>query len=237
MEKFFNDVSHCMPSFSPSIIFDVGANVGEFTQNSIKKFPDSDIYCFEPSKSTFDKLKNNFGKVSRVHFHKIALSNIEGELPFTKDYNLCNSLVVKKTSDKTNRSNDKLDIRMRALSGENIETETVKTKTIDSFCQENDISKIDLLKIDTEGFDFEVLQGAKKALKNKDIGFIYTELTFSRDTNKFSNVFQVIEFLWDFDYEVFRIYEQATVDGRLRRANVALTSSTIREYNKHNIWK
>lgn len=226
-----------MPSFYPRIIFDVGANVGEFTQHSIKKFPNSSIHCFEPSELTFEKLKNNFKKDLGINFHKIALSNIEGQLPFTKNYDVCNSLVVKKDSDETNKSNDKLDIRIRALSGDNIEIETVKTKTIDSFCQENNISEIDLLKIDTEGFDFEVLQGARKTLESKSIGFIYTELTFSRDTNKFSSAFEVIDFLWSFDYEVFRVYEQATVDGKLRRANVALTSSTTRRYNKHNIWK
>jgi FkbM family methyltransferase len=236
MDNFFKDIRYCMPEFSAQTIFDVGANVGDFTRAGLKNFPRSRYFCFEPSSSTFDKLKNNV-KNDNVSVHKIALSNINGVLPFTKSHSLCNSLVVRKKSDETNTQQDKLDLRMRALSGDDIETENVETRTLDLFCKDNLIDKIDILKIDTEGFDFEVLQGAKTMLFNKKIDLIYTELTFAKETNKFSNVFDVINFLWQFDYEVFRFYDQATVDGKLRRANVVLTSSPVRQYNTHNIWK
>ena len=40
----------------------------------------------------------------------------------------------------------------------------VKTNTIDNFCKKNKITKIDILKIDVEGSEFEVLKGSKKIL-------------------------------------------------------------------------
>jgi FkbM family methyltransferase len=236
VKKFFEDLTHCIPDINPKTIFDVGANVGEFTLNSLNYFPNSKYFCFEPSEKTFNKIKNNID-LENVLINKIALSNLDENLPFTKNHNLCNSLVVNKTSDVYNNQNDKLDIRMRALSKEDIETEIVESKTLDSFCKENNINEIDLLKIDTEGFDFEVLQGAESMLIKNKIGIIYSELTFEKNVNKFSKAFDVIDFLWKFDYEVFRFYEQATVDGKLRRTNVVLTSPAIRSYNKHNIWK
>jgi FkbM family methyltransferase len=235
VEQFFKDLKHCIPSISPKIIFDVGANVGDFTKTSIRFFPKTNYFCFEPSKATNQKLKNiSFG--NNVSIYKIALSNVNDTLPFTKNHNLCNSLVVKKKSDDDNHDQDGLDIRIRALSGDDIETEIVQTKTLDVFCKEHDVNKIDILKIDTEGFDFEVLQGAEKMLSQKRIDIIYTELTFVKDINKFSRAFDVIDFLWGFDYEVFRFYDQASVGGKLRRANVVLTSSPIRQYNIKNIW-
>jgi FkbM family methyltransferase len=236
VKKFFEDLKHCVPDLNPKIIFDVGANVGEFTLNSLKYFPNSKYFCFEPSEKTFNKIKNNID-LKNVLINKIALSNLDADLPFTKNHNLCNSLVVNKNSDAYNNQNDKLDIRMRALSGENIETEIVKSKTLHNFCKENNVEEIDLLKIDTEGFDFEVLQGAEKMLVQNKIGIVYSELTFEKNVNKFSKAFDVIDFMWKFDYEVFRFYEQATVEGKLRRANVVLTSPAVRSYNKHNIWK
>jgi FkbM family methyltransferase len=236
MQDFFNDISHCIPSFSPQIIFDVGANVGDFTKDGIRAFPEAKYFCFEPSKLTNQKLKKVcFG--DNVFIYKTALSNVNDTLPFTKNHNLCNSLVVKKESDKNNNQKDRLDIRMRALSGEDIETENVETTTLDRFCKLNDIHKIDLIKIDTEGFDFEVLQGSEGMLSSNNIDIIYTELTFEKNVNKFSKAFDVIDFLWGFEYEVFRFYEQATVNGKLRRANVTFTSSNIRKNNTNNIWK
>jgi FkbM family methyltransferase len=235
MDNFFKDLTHCIPSFSPKIVFDVGANKGEFTKTGLKFFPEANYFCFEPSESTHKKLSCQIVS-NKVSIHKTALSNVNEILPFTKNHNLCNSLVVKKQSDKNNNEKDKLDIRMRALSGENIETEDVTTMTLDSFCKENSINKVDLLKIDTEGFDFEVLQGSQSMLSQKQIDVIYTELTFTKNVNKFSKAFEVIQFLWQFDYEVFRFYDQATVDGKLRRVNIVLTSSYIRDYSVNNIW-
>jgi FkbM family methyltransferase len=193
VKDFFNDVLKCIPSFYPKTVFDVGANVGDFTKSSLDFFPESKYFCFEPSENTYNKLENNIVN-NNVFLYKIALSNVNKKLPFTKNYNVCNSLVIEKNSDKENTQLDKLDIRMRALSGDDIETEMVQTKTIDSFCQQNDIEKIDLLKIDTEGFDLEVLYGSKNMLSENNIDIIYTELTFMKDTNKFSKAFEVIEF-------------------------------------------
>lgn len=235
MKQFFKDLTHCIPSFIPKTIFDVGANVGDFTKNGLEFFPESNYYCFEPSEKTHEKLKNKLNQ-DNIHLYKLALSNVNETLPFTKNYNVCNSLVVKKQSDKDNVQKDKLDIRIRALSGEEIELESVETKTLDFFCKEKLINKIDLLKIDTEGFDFEVLQGAERMLQQKQIDVIYTELTFAKEINKFSRAFDVIDFLWQFDYEVFRFYDQATVGGKLRRVNMVLTSMPIRQYNINNIW-
>ena len=47
--------------------------------------------------------------------------------------------------------------------------------TIDDFCSANKIPKIDILKIDTEGFDLNVLKGAQQMLSRGQIAFIYTE--------------------------------------------------------------
>jgi hypothetical protein len=53
--------------------------------------------------------------------------------------------------------------------------QNIEIQTVDYFCNCNDINEIDILKIDTEGYDFEVLLGAKKMIKEKKINFIFFE--------------------------------------------------------------
>jgi FkbM family methyltransferase len=52
---------------------------------------------------------------------------------------------------------------------------TAKITTIDQFIEENKISYVDILKIDVEGFELEVLNGARNALVKGEIGIIQLE--------------------------------------------------------------
>jgi hypothetical protein len=54
---------------------------------------------------------------------------------------------------------------------------TVKVLTLDSFCEQRSIEKIDLLKVDVEGFEIEVFKGAKRMLENKNIQIIAFEIS------------------------------------------------------------
>ena len=51
----------------------------------------------------------------------------------------------------------------------------VRCTTLDRFCSERGVKQIDVLKIDTEGFEFEVLKGASSMLAQQAIKFIYFE--------------------------------------------------------------
>ena len=77
------------------------------------------------------------------------------------------------------------------LLGGNIKTsfiaqEEVNTSTLDDFCLKNKIENIDLLKIDTEGHEKEVLQGASSLLLNKKIKYILIEFHLSKMYQNYS---------------------------------------------------
>ena len=57
----------------------------------------------------------------------------------------------------------------------NVISAKVQLKTLDTYCSENNVAGIDFLKIDTEGFELEVLQGAEKLLASKNIRCIQFE--------------------------------------------------------------
>lgn len=58
------------------------------------------------------------------------------------------------------------------------ETKQVPTIRLDTFCQQNSVSNIDLLKLDTQGFELHILRGAERLLKSKSIRLIYLEVHF-----------------------------------------------------------
>lgn len=130
----------------PKTIIDIGANVGDTVSAFRKSFPDSKIYAFEPDKNVFQHLSNRFKGDKKVFCYQNAISNIEGDQDFyvSNESNLLSSLVEK----------------------ENIIKTTVKTLKLEDFIASNEIQKIDIIKLDTEGFDLEILKSAKELFNN-----------------------------------------------------------------------
>jgi FkbM family methyltransferase len=172
------------------IVFDIGANKGQSIRFFIGIFPRVKIYAFEPSKNTFDILKKYVSKVDgrEVHVFQIGLGEVsetrnfyESILSETSTFVLPNenSLYLKKKN------------RILFQKSENAFTiVSANLSTFDAFIKDCGIDFVDVVKIDVEGFEYEVLQGASNALKAKKIGVIQ----FERHTNDMRNDnFEVID--------------------------------------------
>ena len=117
---------------------DVGANVGQTTARYRAMFPEARIFAFEPARETFAVIQSKFGQDKMVHLSQIALSDSEGEVP-----------MFLQAGDEENQQNSLLK-----PAGDWIQTkgtELVTTRTLDTFCSQNGIDAIDLLKVDVEG--------------------------------------------------------------------------------------
>lgn len=134
-------------------VFDVGANVGHWTQSFLEFSERFDrpifVHAFEACSNTFDTLEhhlkqNNFEK--RVHINNFALSSSKGKQRFY--------------SAGENAGTNGL-YPMHEINLEEQTVTDVETETIDGYCTQNSISHIDYLKVDTEGHDLEVLYGGK----------------------------------------------------------------------------
>ena len=77
-----------------------------------------------------------------------------------------------------------------------VRTETIKISTVDAYCKEKGIARIDLLKIDTEGYELPVLRGAR----NTDVRAILCEVGFSRDNDRNTFIGDVLEFLTSYRF-------------------------------------
>jgi len=144
---------------SQAVIFDVGAHTGQFLQEALKRTStDSMIHAFEPANLSYRQLSKNFGHQGRVRLNRVALSRESGSGVLF--YDQPDSQLASLTA--------------RARFGE-AKSEGVRLATLDYYCASNEIARIDLLKLDVEGHELEVLEGAAELLSREAIRRILFE--------------------------------------------------------------
>ena len=219
---FFNEIIERMPDFDCRCIFDVGTNEGQLVNEYRKRFPDADVYCFEPVKETYRILEEKYGSDSKVHCRNLALGAAKGE-----------ARMLVGTESVFNRIVDEQDVRVDQSS----DVETVSMLTIEDICDSVGMDQIDLLKIDAEGCDLDVLKGAIRLIEDQSIRFIFVECGMNPENDLHSPWREVTDFLEGYGYRIFGIYDQQIEwpgkEPHLRRANIAFVSKmTIEEYRK-----
>lgn len=144
---------------NPKVIFDVGANRGDWTLFINSQFPNSTIFSFEPIPATYQELEKNTNHLSGITCYNLALSNESEkiEMNYFKGNSLFSSVY-----------------KHPSLSNE-YETFLVDTVSGGEFCQNNLITSIDFLKLDVEGSEFKILQGFLPMLEEKRIRLIQFE--------------------------------------------------------------
>jgi len=210
-------------------IFDVGANIGQSALKFREAFPDSLIYCFEPVSSTFKQLKANVSSDKNINCSAIAFGSIPGNSTiYLTPTSLTNSLIPTVAAEYLPKNNHDIEIDPKTM-----QSEKVMVKTIDNFVLENHIERIDLLKIDTEGFDLEVLKGASHLLSTGRIAFVLAEVGFNPVDRRHVLFDDVRSYLMDKGFSLFGIYDQQlewSGDNRIRYANVCFCNE--KAFNK-----
>jgi FkbM family methyltransferase len=140
------------------IVFDVGANRGDYTAEVLERFDDPRIFCFEPQASAYDALEERFADDSisspaRVTLFRCGLSNRRGAATLRSTVN---EACVLATLSERDRDTYDPDVKLAV-------SERVRLYTLDEIA-DGLCSRIDMLKIDTEGHELGVLQGGPKAL-------------------------------------------------------------------------
>jgi FkbM family methyltransferase len=164
---------------SPNI-FDVGANIGQSVELFKSLFPNSSIHSFEPSPSTFKILQNNVLFEKDIITNNIGLGAKQGNLLFKENSHSDMSSFLKLNKDGWGEVNKET---------------LIPIDTIDKYCAKNNINKIDILKSDTQGYDFEVFKGAQKMMNENRIKIIYFEFIFSSmyvDLPSFDEVYKYL---------------------------------------------
>ncbi len=185
----FSDLQLHLPSYRCSLVLDVGANVGQSALQFRQNFPHSTIYCFEPVTENFQLLTANTRHLSNVLCSQVALGRSKGMGRMSAQRGTMSQLQVADTNGQLPTTTD------------------VMVDTVDDYCAEKKIERIDYLKIDTEGHDLAVLEGAKSMLVNQQIGLIEVEVGMNPHNTRHVPFHQIQTFLEGHQYFLFGIYE------------------------------
>lgn len=145
------------------LVMDVGANSGDYTLAVLKFFPEARAHAFEPHPVTYQKLTTNAG--SKASCHQLALGSQPGTL------NLYDSEGSTEGGIRASLSVEAL----KATISKPLISVPVEVSTLDQFLNHQGIERVDFLKIDTEGFEMDVLNGGSQALASGRIGVIQFE--------------------------------------------------------------
>jgi len=148
-----------LSNIDDKIFFDIGCNVGEFTKYLLDNNYNDKIYLFDAINSLDKSIVEN----DKVKFSKILFWDKHERLKFNVNKN-----------EKNSGHNSIFDMNKIGYTAHNDKLE-VNSSTLDYFIQENNIKKVDYLKIDTEGSEYRILKGASNNLKKKIFKFIHLE--------------------------------------------------------------
>ena len=169
------------------LLIDVGANYGYFSCLWASQNPGNKVIAFEASPANVQPLRNNVNKNMLSDSITVSTNAVGKEKGKLKFY-LGNESQQTGWGGFSNNDNSGL-----------IE---VDVDTLDDYTSKNNINKVDVLKIDTEGADTWVLYGAERLLKEKKINHIFFEHNLER--MKLLNITEneAKDFLEKFDYVV-----------------------------------
>jgi FkbM family methyltransferase len=167
------------------VFIDIGANVGFYTLLASTLVGDTgQVHAFEPTPSTFKILAENQQGKKNIHLNQLAIGPQEGEA-ILADFGLLecglNSMCI---------------LELEGIPSEKI---TVKTMTLDAYCKEKDIAPT-MIKVDVEGFEFDVLKGAVETLAN-------AQPTLLLEVGAYATYAPLFDFLASHGYGAFRSTE------------------------------
>jgi FkbM family methyltransferase len=191
-----HDLSMLITTPQP-VIFDVGANVGQSIDFFRSVFAQAKIYAFEPSSACFAQLAARFCDPS-IELRQCALGASPGTCELeVYEFSVLNS-VLPMDRTPTNRFHDRRPIG----------TETVPLLTLDGVMAERAVSHIDLLKVDTQGYDLQVLRGAEELLAEKRVSLVQVELNFLPMYSGQARAHEVADHLHDRGFWLVDYYEK-----------------------------
>ena len=156
-------------------LFDIGSHHGETVKLFIKKFDIKEIHCFEASPINFKILSKELKRLNqklKIYLNNIGIGSSNKNTFINQTEETSSSSI-----NEFNMNSKYFKKKMKILNIKNYENFykkiPIKIIKLDDYIEQKKIKKIDILKIDTEGFELNVLKGLK--LNNKKIKFIYFE--------------------------------------------------------------
>jgi FkbM family methyltransferase len=184
-----------------SIIFDVGAYEGEWTKYFLNYNNNFSFHLFEINNEKNKKYKNLGGGGEDIKINNFALGNHNNNNAI---YYL--PINTPDTSSLIENYHIKFEKKIKFLK------KKCKIMKGDNYIKLNKLKKIDFLKIDTEGYELEVLKGFEKSLIHKKIKYIQFEFVREFYLRSKSTFYEIYYFLTKKNYKIYKIYPNKFIE-------------------------
>lgn len=170
-----------------TVVFDVGANEGAYARAIRQHLENAELYAFEPHPKTYEALRRDAENHQYIALN-LGLGDAPGE-HVIYDY---------AHQDGSQHASLYRGVIEEIHKGESV-SYRIALDTIDHVVEKHGVDRIHLLKIDTEGHELKVLQGAQRALERGMIELVHFEFN---EMNVVSRVFfrDFVELLPDFRF-------------------------------------
>lgn len=187
------------------LCFDVGANHGDVSGELLLLRPQATIYAFEPSGHCQSLLQQRFGRHPRFHSIASGLGDTIEKREFHRYANDQLSSFLPLQSGSANPFENEAEIAR----------DQIAVTTLDQFCSDRSVNKIDLLKIDTQGFDLRVLNGGERLFRSGAIRRVLVELDFAPLYQGQPAPPEIMSFLQNHGLGLVDFYEKCRREQRL----------------------
>ncbi|MBX9737281.1 MAG: FkbM family methyltransferase [Phycisphaerales bacterium] len=192
----YHALTRVFSTTEPIVAIDVGANEGVTSRRIVELFPHATVYAFEGSPETYERLRAATGGLAGVRPVPLAAGPSDGEVEFriAADDRLSGVLPA-----------SELGQRFYAGGVEVRRTVKVPMVRLDEWAAKGGLTRVDLLKVDTQGFDLHVLRGCAGLLAG--VRAINCEFQFAQEYEGCSTFSQIDQFLVESGFALYQIHE------------------------------
>ena len=183
------------------VVIDVGAHKGETVSNIKSININSVIYSFEPTPSSFYELEGLCSNYSNASAFQLLIGSVCESVEFSiSDASPINSILPI-------ASDTQLSTHWNVNSPSSVNKISVDCVTLDYMLGKLDCKHVRLLKIDTQGSELNVLQGAHHALSSATFDYIMLEYIVVKVYEGQPSLSQILCLMSDYNYTIYRIFD------------------------------
>ena len=186
------DIASLLDGVTRPVVLDVGANAGQTVLKLKSLLPDCRLHAFEPSPQTFLELEGATRRIQDLTLTQAGVGQADGvETLLENEHSVMTSFLTPST----------------AAAGTVVEERPVAMVSLDSYCEREQIEVIDFLKVDTQGYDLQVLKGSQRLLDEKRIRIVQLEVIFVDLYVGAPSFDGIYRFLVDHGFRLFALYD------------------------------
>lgn len=206
----YQELKRLIAPVSEPIIFDVGAHRGYITTKFRTLVPNATVHAFEPFPESFQRLAERNADDAKVQCHPFGLAERETEVELHANENAAtNSILATDDAASETWGSGLLDTQS---------TVRIRVRPLDRVVEELGISGIDILKLDVQGAEPMVMEGAAELCRAGKIRMIYTEIITQPTYMGQKRFDQALGVFYDRGFDLHNLYNLNSGDsGQLRQ--------------------